>query len=309
MRTIFSPILHLIICLPIVIGLFSFSWWLFDIFSNFLIFYLYLSFFLVLFFIIHKEYIFIIFYLLLATSLTLKIINLNTINDKTNDDNNSTSVIILSLNVNMNTREYETIKTNIQLYSPDILIFLEFNKVWQKEINAILSSDYYPFSHSIIRNNYFGIGLYSRFRIIDAKIDYYSGIDIPTLTAIILVNNKRLKLRAIHLDWPIFRRNAINRNKQLFMLADAIKNDNEASIAIGDFNLTPWSNYYNTFISKSETKACNTFPIHGSWPGISRYLAIPIDHCFYNNGIHVENAFYSDHTGSDHFPLIVDFHI
>jgi len=304
MRNSLIVFIHALIITPVLIGSYKSSWWALDLFSNFINFYIYLVALLILLSLIIKN-----IYLIFINCILLLVLSINFtyIEADTDLSNYSTprTVRIFSLNVNMDNADYSIVENAVIHYKPDILVLLEYNKAWHYGLQRITSS--YAYHHSIIRDDYFGIAIYSKYEIKEPLTEYHAGIDIPSVTAQILADKKIFKLRAVHLDWPIFKKNAEKRNSQLLKLAKSISEDKVASITIGDFNLTPWSYYFSKFLQQSKTKSCTGTSLKGTWPGLSRYIAIPIDHCFFSNKVRIKNFNTPDNTSSDHFPIIVDF--
>ena len=101
----------------------------------------------------------------------------------------------------------------------------------------------------------------------------------------------------------------MNRNNELKFLGKFISNDPaKLKIAIGDFNLTPYSYYFSQLEKTIGLKnTLKGFGFQNTWPSISpiNIFRIPIDHIFVSKNIQVLDRKISNCLGSDHFPIII----
>lgn len=218
---------------------------------------------------------------------------------------NEKTLRILSLNIDMDSNDYEAVSELIKKHSPDIVVLLELNKTWYSELTVL--QQLYKHHTTLLRDDYFGVGLFSKHEFRETTFDYLAGINIPSVNSLINIDNQSLRLRGLHLDWPMTESTAKNRNRQLRILSKKLSSDNTPSLAVGDFNLTPWSFYYKAFVANKNIRPCSSgFSLKGTWPGFSKYLGIPIDHCFANSGLSVRSLSIGDPVNSDHLPIIID---
>ena len=79
-------------------------------------------------------------------------------------------------------------------------------------------------------------------------------------------------------------------------------------VVIGDFNSTPWSGRFRSFLHESALhNSQQGFGLQPTWPaGLPSVLKIAIDHCLYSKSITTINRATGFNIGSDHLPLFVE---
>ncbi len=65
---------------------------------------------------------------------------------------------------------------------------------------------------------------------------------------------KMFTLFGVHLTSPVGKVRTDERNKQLNGLVEEIQKNNQPTVVVGDFNITPWSLYFQDFIQKSRLR-------------------------------------------------------
>jgi endonuclease/exonuclease/phosphatase family metal-dependent hydrolase len=84
----------------------------------------------------------------------------------------------------------------------------------------------------------------------------------------------------------------------------------EPVVLIGDFNLTPYSPYNDDLLSGSRLRDCaRGRPLTPTWPTWFAPLWIEIDRCFVTPEIRIASYQVGPAIGSDHYPLVMDFHV
>ena len=100
------------------------------------------------------------------------------------------------------------------------------------------------------------------------------------------------------------------RNNQLAEIAMHLQDGSKPTILVGDFNCVPWSPFMKDMLETIDLRDSRVgFGYHASWPTDLIPLRIPIDHAFVSDGIHVSDRQLLGTTGSDHFPLVLEFSI
>jgi endonuclease/exonuclease/phosphatase (EEP) superfamily protein YafD len=194
---------------------------------------------------------------------------------------------------------------------PDAVIFIEVNDAWVNRLDRGLG-DRYPHRFRYPRNDSRGIALYSRWPLDPAQILPLPADSAPTIAATLRHPSGPIDLLALHLPVPfkppLFRA----RNQQLDALATHLTTKpDRPTIVAGDFNLTPWSPYYDRFLHQTHlTNSRRT--AQPSWPSGSRVgwlapiLGIPIDHCLVSPGLRTRRFDHGPDLGSDHLPIVID---
>lgn len=96
------------------------------------------------------------------------------------------------------------------------------------------------------------------------------------------------------------------RNSQLDGLATYASQIEEPLLVCGDFNLTPYSPFFDRFAEAaglSDVRRARGLGL--SWPSFMPLLGIPIDHCLIRGPIEVESVERLNRIGSDHYPVQV----
>jgi endonuclease/exonuclease/phosphatase (EEP) superfamily protein YafD len=117
----------------------------------------------------------------------------------------------------------------------------------------------------------------------------------------------KLAVYGAHLRWPLTRKKAWARAAELRLLASRASAETGPVLIAGDFNLTPWSPYFDRFIEQSGLKDCALGQGWlATWPAQAPPLRIRIDHCFASHHWQVQRVRVGPRLGSDHLPVIVD---
>jgi endonuclease/exonuclease/phosphatase (EEP) superfamily protein YafD len=75
----------------------------------------------------------------------------------------------------------------------------------------------------------------------------------------------------------------------------------------GDFNLTPWSEYFSDALEQSGLHdAALGFGLARSWPAQFAPAGIRIDHCLLSRHWRSQSTSIGPDLGSDHLPLVAD---
>ena len=112
------------------------------------------------------------------------------------------------------------------------------------------------------------------------------------------------------LEGPSYEVIIIGEKKKSSELIKFVQKNNQPTIIVGDFNITPWSPYFNDFIQRSELldtrKGLGVYP---TWPKQIFPLMIPIDHGLVSSDIKLHSFNRGPNFGSDHLPLILNVSI
>jgi endonuclease/exonuclease/phosphatase (EEP) superfamily protein YafD len=113
-----------------------------------------------------------------------------------------------------------------------------------------------------------------------------------------------------HLSWPLSKAKAAARAAELHALAERARRESAPVLLAGDFNLTPWSRYFERFVAQSGLKDCALGQgVPGSWPAQAMPARIRIDHCFASDHWQVHRVVVGPSLGSDHLPIIADLEL
>lgn len=211
-------------------------------------------------------------------------------------------VEILTANVLGRNGKFAGLLETIERESPDLIVVQEY----QPHVAVALAplDSKYPYRLEIPRNDAFGIALFSKHAFDEAhefRLQRASAID-----ARLSIAGREFRLFGVHLSVPISQRTAAIRKAQLEELAAAASRVDEPLVIVGDFNLTPYSPYFTTFLERTDLRDASTGngPIV-TWPTYLPVLGIPIDHCLISADWQVVDYRRQPAYGSDHFPVLV----
>lgn len=223
----------------------------------------------------------------------------------TSTDSDNT-IRVLTFNINISNTEWDNIATAIREVDPDVATIVESTDETKNALEERLR-DRYPI---VYRTTGGGLTLLSKRELLSADSKTFDSGTV--LTATLQTAQGPVELLAAHPIVPIKPSTFPRRNALLADITTYLADQPESShILLGDFNLTPWSPYYNRLIKK--TGLHNTrkgFGIHPTWLESSPYsghpkllslfLQLPIDHIFVTRDIGVADFDTREAANADH---------
>ena len=213
-----------------------------------------------------------------------------------------------ALNLFAGNRQYERVRTFLVESRPDVVVLMEVTPRWLQELRRVRDAEY-PYAVERARDDAFGIALWSRLPLKNARIAEIGG-RLPSAVADVQVGGKTIVIVGTHPSTPRHPRWARQRNRQLTALPDFLaKRNNEGAsvVLLGDMNTTPWSPYFQRLLKEAHlTDSARGYGIQPTWPTMVWYLRIPIDHCLLSPDLRAVRRQVGPDVGSDHFPLLVD---
>ncbi len=208
---------------------------------------------------------------------------------------------VLFFNKLYKNNNYSEIKFRIDEINPDIFAFSEVNKDQFDKLDNLFP-DYIYKSRSNCNNckpHDVQIAVWSKYKILNTnQITYKDGLAIQSE---IEIDGKVTEFYAIHPAAPVDKDSYIQRNLFINDLKEIInKNKKNRLIIMGDFNTTPWSNYYVDLLRNTNGiyNASQGSGINYTWGG--RLIKVHIDHILLSDNIKVENFQVDKKSGSDH---------
>lgn len=211
-------------------------------------------------------------------------------------------IALMSVNLYGRNEEHARFVELARRAQPDILLLLEYTAAWAAALRVIESD--YPYRLVEERAGFFGIALFSRIPLLNARV-----IDLLGVPAI----DARLDLDAAgqarfigaHLRPPMSARQARERNAQLELLGRLAQAELDPLIVAGDFNMTPYSPVLAGWLERTELHDARRSRGFGmSWPASLPVLGIPIDHVLVSEDFLVAAHYYDAAFGSDHYPVV-----
>ncbi len=214
---------------------------------------------------------------------------------------------VMVSNVLTDNRNYDSFYSLVEAEQPDLLVVLETNDEWVRELADL--DHILPYSVTEPREDNFGIALYSKLPLDDVEIPSWSATayEVPSITAQVDWNGAPVEVIATHPLPPINSTYYEGRNKHIDELAYYAQGLGRSLIIAGDLNTTMWSPYYQSLVRRAKLKNTREgFGIQPTWPTEITPLQIPIDHVLVSRDFTVLETRRGRSVGSDHYPLITD---
>jgi len=306
-----------------IFGFLGQYWWVFDLVSHFRLQYFIVLVVLVVFFVKEKKW------KSTGVGLFFGVANfilispyIGTINSDTEEG--QPKIRILSMNLSHTNSSYKKAILLIRKTQPSVLVLQELSNSWENGLGEALVQ--FPYSVKIPENTMDGvdsilpnflipkeklfIGLYSHLSFERIMIDRPDDFPVSYIRGSFKFKENIFTLFGVHLTSPVGKYRTDLRNKQLASLAEEIQKNNQPTVVVGDFNITPWSSYFKKFIQKTRLRDTRKgIGVYPTWPAQFPPLAIPIDHGLTSNGIKFGSFSLGSSFGSDHLPIILDFSI
>jgi endonuclease/exonuclease/phosphatase (EEP) superfamily protein YafD len=221
----------------------------------------------------------------------------------------------LIANLNTQNRSFDRVLSFIRQEAPDLALLIEVNQAWLEQLNSL--EDILPYQFGQANPDNLRIALYSRQPLINAQANTFETARNAGIITNLTINGQSLTLLGIHPPPPIKPFWFQIRNRQLDAIARYVQTQSTPVLVAGDFNATMWSPYFQRLMQKTQLHDTRQgFGILPSWPvpvsyqpifpGMSRLLGIPIDHCLVSPTLKTVNIRIGPQLDSDHRPLIVD---
>lgn len=192
----------------------------------------------------------------------------------------------------------------------DVAVLLETTHQFEPVLDEI--KDIFPHQIRYLENSPFGIAVVSRFPLQGTVSREPSGA-CPHIEAAISLpeRSEPLMLYAVHAPPPISGEMAAARNRKFdYIAGKTVAQPQSSPIVAGDFNLTPWSPYFQKFIADSGLRHAR-LPrrLDHTWPVTfdNANLGIAIDHSFAHPSLLLLKRDIGPDLGSDHLPVTVTF--
>lgn len=215
---------------------------------------------------------------------------------------------LLSANVLQSNRNAAGLLRLIRAADPDVILALETDAWWQHALGALARS--HP--HTVLRpqDNTYGMLLFSRLPLHDARIDFLIEPDVPSIHASVeLAAGTRLSLHCLHPRPPAPQESDSSkpRDAELLIVGTAIREAEAGPVVVmGDMNDVAWSHTSRLFRDVSgllDPRIGRGF--FNTFDARSRLLRYPLDHFFHSNDLRLVEFERLGDFGSDHFPVFI----
>jgi endonuclease/exonuclease/phosphatase (EEP) superfamily protein YafD len=186
----------------------------------------------------------------LALTLLLFAFIFLTISDNNSISGDKPDISFLAHNLNLENTNYKETEDLILEIDPDVMLLSEFQPDWNAKLARLAVK--YPFKFTIPNDKGHGISLYSKYMIMENRIEHFASVDFPCIVSKIQFKDHRIKVIGVHLNPPINAYEYTQLGLQVEALKEEInKSEGEPVILLGDCNFSPYSPFYRSIISET----------------------------------------------------------
>ncbi len=218
------------------------------------------------------------------------------------------TVSLITANVLTPNRNVDELIMLVRQCNPDILVTLESDEWWQQRLD-VLESDY-PFTVKCPRDNLYGMHVYSRLPLLNARTEYLVEDDVPSVYAdIVLPSGQHVKTHFLHPAPPAPTENTTSgpRDKELVLVARQVKTAGGPHIVTGDLNDVAWSETTRLFRKISGLLDPRVGRgMFNSFHAKLWFFRWPLDHLFISHHFTLSKIQRLPPFGSDHFAIFAE---
>ena len=215
---------------------------------------------------------------------------------------------LLISNVLMENTAHERLLQLVRETNPDVLLAVETDDRWVRALEP-LAADY----RYVVRqpqSNWFGMVLFSRLPLIEAKVEFLVQDDVPSVFAVLDLAGERVVLRGLHPrpPEPLRDQDSTPRDAELVLVGRWVAEQKDGpTIVAGDLNDVAWSATTQLFLRLSgllDPRLGRGF--YSSYNARNPLVRWPLDHLFHSNHFRLVALQRCKDIGSDHFPVLVE---
>ena len=211
---------------------------------------------------------------------------------------------LLTANVWYPGNDYGRLLELVERERPDVIGLTELTRDWAAGIAPGLED--YPYRVLRAQPGAYGIGLYSRLPLRNARIVYPAKRWPAVAQATVLVNGRGVELFVLHGPSPIRSGDAKRHRDFMRNLGTLARDAGETALVCGDLNAAPWTAAFQELRDRGRLERDDPWrPFEWTYPVWNRLLHVPIDQCLAGSGLSVSSRT-APTVGSDHFPLLVE---
>lgn len=218
------------------------------------------------------------------------------------------SLKVVQVNVEYCNQDRTKLVQWLKQVDPDVIAVEELSLAW----DAALRKEFPRYNaFTVPQDNYYGIGLFSRRKLINAKSFITPSVKPvePAILAQISCKEGSINLAAVHVFAPHRPDDWHRRNMQMNAIAEAIGANTSSTILLADLNSVPWSNEMMKFKKMTNLRDSRVgFGIKNTCL-VKHLFWVPIDYCLISPGIRVQKMTIGPSFGSDHLPMLLELKI
>jgi endonuclease/exonuclease/phosphatase (EEP) superfamily protein YafD len=218
------------------------------------------------------------------------------------------SIRLLICNVLMENKAHERLLSLIRDTEPDVLLAVETDETWVRALEPLTAD--YPHVVRQPQSNWFGMVLFSRLPLFEARVEFLVQEDVPSVFAVIELAGERVVLCGLHPrpPEPVSDQDSTPRDAELVLVGRWIAKQNGApTIVAGDLNDVAWSATTQLFLRLSgllDPRMGRGF--YNTYNARNPLVRWPLDHLFHSNHFRLVELRRCGDIGSDHFPVLIE---
>jgi endonuclease/exonuclease/phosphatase (EEP) superfamily protein YafD len=222
------------------------------------------------------------------------------------DPDNTLSLI--TANVLTPNRNASALVELVREHKPHVLVTLESDRWWQEQLD-VLEADY-SYTLKCPLDNLYGMHVYSRLPLLNARTEYLVEDDVPSMHAdIVLPSGRRVHTHFLHPAPPSPTENATSgpRDKELVIIARQVQAAGGPHIVTGDLNDVAWSETTRLFRKISGLLDPRVGRgMFNSFHAKLWFCRWPLDHLFVSHHFTLSQMRRLPPFGSDHFAIFAE---
>jgi endonuclease/exonuclease/phosphatase (EEP) superfamily protein YafD len=218
---------------------------------------------------------------------------------------NARAVRVAAFNVHIGNGNLAEIAAYLESLAVDVAVLEELPPAEGEKLAALLPR--LPHRYLAKREGTWGVVILSRWPLIEPQPAMRDGQRFAARVDVDL-GDRKFRLYGAHLHWPVIPDTARVRNAQLQALGRELAECPHACVAIGDFNVTPWSSHFRDLLKHYGVHDCAAGRgLLTTWSAsLPAVLRIRIDQCLTAGAVGVAGVRVGESVGSDHFATIND---
>lgn len=188
---------------------------------------------------------------------------------------------------------------------PDLVFVVEIDRKWVDALQPLEAE--YPRRVLHPRDDFWGFALYSRLDLVNPETHHLLSDYVPSLrTGLRLRSGAVVWLHGLHPKPPLPGEGTGQRDAELLLAAEAVRDAGNPAIVAGDLNAVAWSDITGLvqrigglLDPRIGRGPAVTFP---TWLPV--LLRVPIDHVFFTPAFRLLDVEPMPDVGSDHLPLL-----
>ena len=217
---------------------------------------------------------------------------------------------LLMSNVLMENEQYDLWHKVCRAADPDVIVAVEVDEKWDAALRP-LERDY-PHVVRQVQDNYYGMVLYSRLKLVESEVKFLVQDDIPSIHATIrLRDGQQVCVHALHPrpPEPMNDQDSAPRDAELIIMGKEIDEHQREhpTVVCGDLNDVAWSFTTQLFLRLSKLFDPRMGRgMYNSFKADSHLWRFPLDHVFHSDEFKLIDLRVLDYVGSDHFPVLIE---